>query len=326
MCSEACRRQESLYEILGLPSESVSDQEIKKAFRELSRDLHPDKVRQKFGPDGAEEANERFKEVRHAYDVLSDVSRRAAYDAGDFKLLAKFDKEKRLPQASHVDAQTTVALETLYHGANLSITIDRRVVCRGCDEQSRIQQPIRCSPCTSRCPDETVVVKARLGPFMVDQQQRQHSKERCRTDRVTLDFHVPPGSRDGDVILFAGAAPQIPNALHGNVNLKIVQNPHNRFARVEDDLHTTVAIPLRDALIGFRTHILHLGGHKVDLIAMPGDIVTPGMTIRIPGEGMPLASDPSKRGDLQVEYDISFPKTLDTATRAMIEAHFPVNV
>lgn len=323
VCSEACAQPESLYEILGLKSEAASDQEVKKAFRELSRGLHPDKVNQRFGPSGAQEANERFKEVRYAYDILLDPSSRMAYDAGGHSLLAKLDKDKKLPRTANTDASTKVTLETLYHGANMSVTIDKRVVCRGCNDQSRLQQPTRCSACPGRCPDETVVVKARLGPFMVDQKQRQRSKERCRVDRVHLDFTIAPGSRDGDVIRFEGAAPQLPNKLHGDVVLTLVQEPHERFARVDDDLHTTVTIPLRDALIGFRTYISHLGGHHVDLIVEPGDIVTPGMVVRIPGEGMPRTSDPSQRGDLHVQYSISFPRSLDASTRAMVEAHFP---
>jgi len=323
VCAEACAQPESLYEIMGLEGEPASDQDVKKAFREMSRGLHPDKVRQRFGPEGADEANERFKEVRYAYDVLSDTSRRAAYDAGGYSLLAKLEKDKQLPRSSNVDAETRVSLETLYHGANLTVAIDKRVVCEGCDEQSRTRHPTRCSACNTRCPDETVVAKVRLGPFMVDQQQRRPSKQRCRIDRESLEFYVQPGSRDGDVVRFERAAPQTPNKLPGDVNLKLVLDPHQRFSRVDDDLYTTVAISLRDALIGFRTHIVHLGGHHVPLASAPGDVVTPGMAVRINGEGMPRNVDPLERGDLIVEYDVRFPETLDLTTRDMVEAYFP---
>lgn len=262
VCSEACSQPETFYEVMGV-AHDASDQEIKKAWRELSRALHPDKARQVFGPDAVDEANARFAEVRHAFDVLSDLNRRAAYDAGGAALLAKLDKEKNVPRAPNVEAQTRVSLETLFHGANLSVAIDKRVVCHGCDAHNRMSLPTRCAACVGRCPDEIVVVKARLGPFMVDQKQKQASNHRCRVDRVTLEFTVQPGSRNGDVVNFPNQAPQLPNQLFGDVKLTLVQDPHGSYVRENDDLRTTVAISLRDALVGFSKHIVHLGGHQV---------------------------------------------------------------
>lgn len=322
VCDEACALPESLYEVMDLP-ETASEQEIKKSFRELSRLLHPDKIAQRFGggdEDAADEANERFKEVRYAYDVLSQPSRRAAYDAGGHSLLAKYDKNPRsVARSPDVNAETRVTLETLYHGANLTVAIDKRVHCKGCSGSSSR----RCSICTTRCPSEVVIVKARMGPFMVDQQQRQPSKEKCRTDRVTLPFTVRPGSLDGEVINFAGEAPQDPNALNGDVHLKLLQQRHARFDRNGDDLRTTVTITLRDALIGFRTQIVHLGGHLVDLVVEPGDVVAPGTIVRIAGEGMPRTRNSMLKGDLFVEYNVQFPESLDAATRAMVDERFP---
>lgn len=321
-CDEACGAPETLYEIMGISSDA-DEQTLKQAWRGLSRSLHPDKVRQFATNDvDEEELSERFAEVRLAYDVLGDPARREAYDSGGAAFLAKFDEKRGdVPRAPDVTADTHVTLETLYHGANLSVSIDRRVVCRHCADGDRDRFPVRCSKCPDRCPDEYVTVKARLGPFVVDQQQRQRSRERCRTDRLRLDFTVEPGAPDGDVITFSGDAPQLPNALLGDVHLRIHQTDHPSFVRHGDDLHTTVHISLRDALVGFHKQIRHVGGHHVDIVS--DAIITPGLQVRIPREGMPRSHDSNLRGDLLVEYDVLFPSSLDPNTKNFVATHFP---
>lgn len=93
----------------------------------------------------------------------------------------------------------------------------------------------------------------------------------------------------------------------GHLIFTILELPHPKFTREKNDLHTTLQITLKEALLGFEKEIKHLDDHEVSIskegVSQPGDI------IKIRGKGMPIHQS-SERGDLFVKIEIVFPTEL----------------
>ena len=120
-CEDECSRGEDLYEMLGL-SEGATEAALKRAFRQMSLRLHPDKQRGA----GRETAAARFQEVRYAYDLLSDPGRRALYDMHGMEAVDDGEPRQR---GGDFTMELSVGLAELYTGSTKSLTIKRLVVC-----------------------------------------------------------------------------------------------------------------------------------------------------------------------------------------------------
>jgi DnaJ family protein B protein 11 len=105
----------------------------------------------------------------------------------------------------------------------------------------------------------------------------------------------------------------------GHLIFIINEVPNAQFRREKNDLHYSLRISLKEALLGFEKEIIHFDGHSVkvkkDNITQPGDI------IKIRGEGMPIHQS-SDKGDLFVKIDIEFPMVLTEAQRLLAEKLF----
>ena len=105
----------------------------------------------------------------------------------------------------------------------------------------------------------------------------------------------------------------------GNLLFIINELPHDIFRREKNDLHMTLKISLKEALLGFEKDFEHLDGHKVsvrkDGISQPGDV------IKVSGEGMPVHQSPDK-GDLFVKLEIVFPTVLTEKQKELCKSLF----
>jgi len=102
----------------------------------------------------------------------------------------------------------------------------------------------------------------------------------------------------------------------GDVVVKIKQAKHKVFKRKGNDLNMKMAIPLRQALLGFERTISHLDGHDVKI--RRDGVMKPGAVMKIEGEGMPHRDDPETYGDLYIEFSIDFPDTLSAGEQKAI--------
>ena len=139
-----------------------------------------------------------------------------------------------------------------------------------------------------------------------------HECEKCpnvklSTEGDSLEIDLDPGARSGHSIRFFEEGEPFADGTPGDLIFKIVQDPHPRFRRDaahEDNLGVTVPLSLTESLVGFRKHIIHLDGRKVEVsrrgVTVPGDVMV------IPGEGMPRAEGAGK-GDLRVTFTVTFP-------------------
>ena len=332
-----------LYQILGV-SRSATDGEIKKAYRRLSLQLHPDK---NPNPD----AVEKFAEVNAAYEVLSDGEKRRVYDAEGEEGLKRQEqraqgrgdpfssifeafgfgggrrREPREERTADVEVPLRVTLAQLYLGETLELKYVRRVVC------------VQYRECQRECPDchgPGVRVRAQqLAPGFVQQVQVRDAscvapgkcwRERCRAcpggatsdEELALTVELERGMADGDTIAFEQVADEQIGATPGSLVLRVVALAGGRFSRMGDHLYMTSTISLLDALVGFEFTIAHLDGR--DVVVRKDTVTACGDVHRVQGEGMPRRGQPARRGDLFVTFEIDFPEELSPAQRSAVRA------
>jgi len=318
-----------LYERMNLQPEA-SDSEIKKAYRKLSVQYHPDKNQ------GNAAAEAKFREITEAYEILGDKEKRVIYDSSGIGAVRKmgqggegqggspFDmffgggRQKDSGRGKNMDIELPVTLEDLYVGNEKAATIKRRVVCRNCKGKAHLP---RCSSCGA-CPKEKKMVHRRAGPGMVVQQEVMvESKEKCKREEKRLAATIEKGMPDSEQIVFKYESEQKPGQIPGDVVLKLKTVQHPMFKRSRDGLSMRIAIPLRAALLGFETSFKHLDGHTVTLKRTT--VTKPGQVIRIKGEGMPKHGTPSEFGDLTITFTVDFPSTVDPSLASGLEALLP---
>mmetsp|Transcript_42450 Transcript_42450/g.68929 ORF Transcript_42450/g.68929 Transcript_42450/m.68929 type:complete len:383 (+) Transcript_42450:251-1399(+) len=323
------------YKILGV-RRKANDKEIKSAYRKLSIKYHPDK-----NP-GNKEAENKFQEVANAYEVLSNKEKRQVYDrhgeeglkehlkrsagggggGNPFDMFfgggmfggQQHEEQKRGPD---LNLDVHVTLKDLYLGKVVSVAHKKQTLClnyEDCrtDDQSCIGPGMK-------------MVTRRLGPGFVQQMQSQDPacggkgyrlKRRCRacpkglteSAEKILTFEVEPGMADGHVISLENEGDEFIGQLPGHVNFRVSTLPHPTFTRKGDDLFMDLHISLPESLVEFRKSFVHVDGHKVKISRK--EVTKPFQVIRIIGEGMPLASNPSRKGDLHVKVIVDFPRKL----------------
>eukprot|EP00760_Papus_ankaliazontas_P032085 PhM_4_TR5617/c0_g1_i1/m.27640 len=323
------------YAILELDKgEDSTDRDIKKQFRVLSKQYHPD-----HNP--SEEARNRYAKIQRAHEVLSDRKKRKMYDMHGEAGVKQLEKPD---QGGHMDpfaalfggghggnvnrGQTfqmnlQVPLEDVYSGNTHPITIQKQKLCRKCKGTGAASKKDMAT--CKKCKGEGVVIqRVQMGPFVQQVQQQCPScggkgktvTKKCpvckgarvfRGDQV-LDVEIERGLPEEHKITFEMEGDQNPGQIPGDVIFSVKTAPHHLFTRKGNDLHYTLKISLLEALVGFSKVISHLDGHSV---VVSRDAVTPyGTVIPLAGEGMPIHNVPSEKGTLHVRVEVTFPRRI----------------
>jgi molecular chaperone DnaJ len=332
------------YEVLGV-SRSATDDEIKRAFRELARRYHPD-----GNPDP--EAAERFREASVAYETLRDPERRRRYDVfgdtgsragpggapGDaFGFGDIFDAffggggdpfgGRRGPSgpARGPDAEATIRL-TLHQAAfGATHTIEARlpVPCERCEGSGCEPgtHPSRCDVCGG-AGEVRQVRRSILGqivtaaPCAVCDGTGQRILSQCRDCRGdgrvqasrTIDVEVPAGVDDGQRLRLAGRGPAAPRGgIPGDLYVTVQVEDHPDFHREGDDLLHVRAVSIAQATLGATLEVPTLE-EPTELTVPAG--TQPGTAFRVKGAGVPSLRGRG-RGDLIVRVDVEVPTRLD---------------
>jgi len=148
------------------------------------------------------------------------------------------------------------------------------------------------------------------------------------SQRKILELYVPRGAREGEKIVLAGEADQLPDQEPGDIIFELVEKEHETFRRAGADLLAELHITLAEALTGFnRVVVTHLDGRGIALnVQQPkGRILRPDEVLKVAGEGMPIKRSDAK-GDLYLIVKIDFPEDgwiKDDATVQKIRSVLP---
>jgi molecular chaperone DnaJ len=334
------------YEVLGVERDA-SEQQIKKAFRQLARELHPDV--NAHDPD----AEEKFKEAAEANEILSDAERRATYDrygheglrsrgyAPNFDGLGSigdlFDaffggSASRGPaQGGDVAVAVTVELTQAAEGAKVEVSFEAVERCERCHGNgAEPGTPIeRCERCgghgqlqaVTRTPfgqmARTIVCDVCHGDGRVPKQPCSECRGVGRkAARRKLEVDVPAGIADGQRIRLSGHGHAgEAGAAAGDLYVLVRVKQDERFVREGDDLITVLDVPAPLAALGASLEVETLeGAVPVELSAgtQPGDVLT------LKGKGMPGLRR-GRRGDLRVVVNVVIPRRLNDEQRELLE-------
>jgi len=340
------------YGILGVPRDATAD-DIKRAYRKLARQYHPD-----VNPDPA--AAERFKDINAAYEVLSDDHKRQIVDLGGDPLSpgaggmggpggaggpfvgfqdimdaffgGATTRGPRSRTRAGADAILRLDLdlvETAF-GVEAPITVDTAVLCTTCSGAGTAPgtHPETCMTCGGRGEVQSVqrtflgqVVSSRpCGTCAGFGTTIPHPCATCGGDgrvrtRRSLTVKIPAGVEDGMRIRLAGQGEVGPGGgPSGDLYVEIHERAHDVYARKADDLHCKVTVPMTAAALGTRLTIKTLDSEE-QLEVKAG--TQPGSTLRIRGKGVPHLRG-SGRGDLYVHLDVRTPTKLDASQEQML--------
>jgi len=306
------------YQILGI-GKSASTDEIKKAYRKLAMQYHPDR-----NP-GDAQAEEKFKEINEAYQVLSDDDKRAHYDRlgsayfnwqqtggrGGFDW-GQWNYGQPGQQPGGMRVEFDGDLGSLFGGAGgfsdffsqifggMGGSAGLEELFRGQGGRSRVQQP---SQYTSQ------MVIGLLEAY-------RGSARQVRIGERTFDVKIPKGARSGTKLRLSGAGPAGRDGKPADVYLEIKVSPDPRFDRKEDHLYTELYLDLTDAVLGGKVSVPTLSGNVT--LTIPAG-TQPGQTFRLRGKGMPNLKAPDRSGDLFVSVQIEIPKKLTKRQRELFE-------
>jgi molecular chaperone DnaJ len=340
------------YELLGV-DRTASDAEIKKAFRALARELHPD-------VSDDPKAEERFKEVVEAYEVLSNAERRQLYDrfghAGlrsrgftpsdfDFGTLgdlfsAFFGDDlfgvgaRRRGSARGADIAAEVQIELLdaARGAQREVPIEVAATCSTCNGSGAEPgtSPVRCPTCEGSGRLQSVsstvfgqVVRTQTcGRCGGTGSVIEHPCSTCDgvgrvLEERSLTVEIPPGIHDGQRIRIGGEGHA--GALggrSGDLYVLVRVRPDPRFVREGNDLFATVDLTMTQAALGTNVKVPTLEG-EADLQFAPG--TQPGEIRVLREQGMPVLQGRG-RGDLRLLVNVALPRRLTDEQRRLLAA------
>ncbi len=337
------------YEVLGV-GKKATDEEIKRAYRKLARDYHPDR-----NPDDPK-AEERFKEIGAAYDTLKDPEKRKAYDAGGMFggfgrgtggpgpgpggfnvgdvgdiFSSLFGRGARTPEPARgrdLETEVRLSFEQAMQGTQIPVDVVKQATCQTCQGSGAAPgtTPVTCPRCGGRGIDAQS-----QGFFSISQpcpqcggrgQVVETPCPECAGSGVTRQrkryrVNVPAGVKDGTRIRLAGKGEDGPlGGPSGDlfVTTRVAASPV--FARRPDgNLEVEVPVTLAEAIGGANVEVPTLRGTKRIRIA-PG--TQHGTVHRLRGEGPPRTSG-TGRGDIYYRFQIQIPTELDRKQREALE-------
>jgi len=338
------------YETLGVARDAGAE-EIKKAFRKLARESHPD-----ANPDDPS-AEARFRDVAEAYEVLSDPERRQRYDRGDrveigdlFSNLGAFDdllrsvfgdgslfggaRRQTRQRGRDVLVPVDVDLEGAAFGTDSTVEFHAAVGCEICS--GRGAAPGSFPETCANCGGSGAVRVARrtmfgsmmsvascdqcggTGEIIADPCTECHGRGAIESDR-TANVEIPPGVSNGTRLRISGQGEAGDRGSpSGDLYVEIRVRPDERFERDGIDLHHVLRVGLAQAALGFDTMVPLLESGDADLKIPPG--TQPGTMFRLSGKGVPRLGRRG-RGDLLVHVDVAVPTELDEEQESALRAY-----
>lgn len=265
------------YDVLGVPK-NADEKEIRKAYRKLARKYHPD-----LNPDD-KKAEDRFKRINEAYELLSDAEDRKKYDkyGDDWKHADQIEAQFRNRGGSRFGRATYGGVDDLPGSGPFSGFGDLFGTAGRASSMSRMETSV-----------EVSLEEAFAGT-------RRNVTITAAGSERRIEVTIPPGVDTGSVVRVSPGEGQ-------QLLLSIVVTPHRRFRRKGGDLTTEVEVLLEEAVLGGEVEVQTLKG-RVRLKVPPES--QNGQRVRLKGQGMPKLGSKDTRGDLYVAIRPVMPKDL----------------
>lgn len=336
------------YDVLGI-KKSATEDDVKKAYRKQALRYHPDKNKSP----GAEDA---FKEVAEAYEVLSDPEKRAVYDrsgeeglkggggptaGGPSSFNYTFQGDPHAIFAEFFGGRNPFDQFFGSHSGGLHENMDTdhpfshfgmggsgpgglpRSFSSGLGGMGGDSSTKRQDPAVVHNLHVTLeeVFSGCVKKMKISHQRLNPDRRTSRTEDKILEVEIKKGWKEGTKITFPKEGDETPTNIPADVVFVLKDKPHPVFRRDGADIVYPAKVSLRDALCGCTVSAPTLDGRTVTVTNR--DIVRPGTKRRFTGEGLPLAKSPRRRGDLVVDFEVMFPEKLTASARETISQVLP---
>lgn len=318
--------KKNYYEILGVTKESSSD-DIKKAYRDLAKKWHPDK-----NPNNSE-AEEKFKDISEAYEILSDPEKKNRYDNAERFSGFNFDfsgmgRQRPMRVGESIKLNVKLTLEEIFSGVKKTYKFKRKDICSSCDGHGG-SDIITCPTCNG----SGAVVQTFNTPIGYIRQaiecpdcngSGQTYKNKCNVcngDGVklvdeTVEIDVPHGVLEGATFIVGGKGHAIKSGRHGDLYFVINELPHHRFVRDGNNLKIKLNLSYPQLVLGDKVEVETIDGSKIRVnIPEQSQVDT---NLKVVGKGMSQFKG-SNRGDMIITLGINIPKKIDEETRDILE-------
>ena len=330
------------YSILGV-NRDVDEKTLKKAYRKLSKKYHPD-----INKDNPK-AEEKFKDIAEAYDVLSNPQKKQNYDTfgsaegnsnpfgSGFDVNDIFSsffggtnqnpfggRKNRQQKGNDIRVNVKLTLEEVFSGVYKKIKYKRNKSCKECNSTGGDT-----SICVT-CGGRGMVVGVQSTPFgkirtNVSCPQCSGSGEiitkpckSCGTQGVKLteeiiDFNIPKGIMEGEQLILSGMGNSIKKGISGDLIINILEIPHTIFKRKNIDIHQRINLTIKEIILGTPKEVKTIDG-LIRINIKEGTEI--GHILRVPGKGLVRNNE---KGDMIVEVWVEVPKNLSETEKHKIE-------
>ncbi|KAM4528541.1 dnaJ homolog subfamily B member 5 [Odontesthes bonariensis] len=318
------------YKVLGVTPESNED-EMKKAYRKMALKFHPDK-------NSDADAEEKFKEIAEAYEILTDPKKKSIYDQfGEEGLKSGISTGQGNIFRNNFHSDPHATFSSFFHGSDhfdiffgsdgdaeddlfnpfKRSTFSHMGGFAGCDAGLRKGQRqgeaavhellVTLEEVMQGCTKHVKITRSRLNP------------DGCtlRTEDKVLNVVVKKGWKAGTRITFPREGDETPDNTPADITFILRDQEHSNYKRDGSNIVYTAQITLKEALCGCTVNVPTLDNRMMPLPC--SDVIKPGAVRRLRGEGLPLPKSPSKRGDLVVEFQVLFPDRIPPQSREIIK-------
>ena len=328
-----------LYHILGV-EKNVDESALKKAYRNLSKKYHPD-----VNPDNSE-AEEKFKEISHAYTILSDKEKRQNYDMYGSEegrgnpfggagmnmedIINSFfggdpftGRRQQRRKGADIRVNIKLSIQDIFTGSHKKIKYKRHEGCHPCSGSGG--KTNRCTSCGGRGQVNQIQttpfgkIKNTVhcpqcrgkGKIIVDPCKKCGGKAYLPTEEI-LEFDIPPGIMDGETLVIQKKGNAILDGINGDLIINIIETPHDIFKRNGLDIKQRISLPYKDLVLGAPKEIETIDG-KIRINIKEGTEI--GHILRVPGKGLKRHN---QIGDMLIEIWLDIPKNINKEEKEII--------
>jgi curved DNA-binding protein len=303
------------YKTLGV-AKDAKPEEIKKIYRKLARQYHPD-----LNP-GNKASEEKFKEINEAYEVLSDPAKRQKYDqfgsqwqqyTGSGGRPQDFNWDPWTSRSGGQTSNRTVTqedLEQMFGGMGGFSDFFETLFGNLGRQSGGATQPRSARPARGQDAEQAVQISLQDALHGTTLSLEWEGGRR-------IEAKIPPGVKTGSRIRLSGQGPAgRAGGTAGDLYLKVEVLPHPSFTREGDDLKTTATVDLYAAILGGTIQVPAL--EKSVELTIPPETAN-GKVFRLRGLGMPNLKNPQERGNLYVTVQVQLPRNLSQQERELFQ-------